>query len=234
MSNYIGSDEFYTMEGRELYRSGFQMPLSNPQVIVEFGSYDGGDGARLKKLYPQARVVSIEADPYRCQMIRELDRDLEIGLEIIECAVSDFDGEIEFYRTLDPNEESGIGSSGSIHKKTDKYKQTYSHLQEIEPFVVASKTLLTLSRELNLGEIDLLHMDVEGAELRVLKGMESLRPKVIFLEKHLGKEMYEGAYDWNEMRSYLLSIGYTLAEESPSDALFTFYPFYRLVEKYQK
>jgi len=156
-------------------------------------------------------------------MIRDLDRDLEIGLEIIECAVSDFDGEIEFYRTLDPNEESGIGSSGSIHKKTDKYKETYAHLQEIEPFVVTSKTLLTLSKDLGLGEIDLLHMDVEGAELRVLRGMESLRPKTIFLEKHLGKEMYEGAYDWDEMRSYLLSIGYTLTAESPSDALFIFY-----------
>lgn len=216
----ISSDGFYKLENREFYHSGFNRDLDDPKVIIEFGSYDGGDGIRFKKTYPNARVISIEADPLRCKMIRETNRELSIGLEVEECAISDIDGDLKFWRTLDPNEKSGIGSSGSLHQKTLKYRETYTHLRETQPFLVPSKTLKTLCRDLNITEIDLLHIDVEGAELRVLKGMGDLRPGTIFLEKHLGYEMYEGAYDSLEMHRYLQSLGYFLEEESPTDALY--------------
>lgn len=219
----IGPDGFYKIENFELYRSGFEAHLTEPRVIIEFGSYDGGDGVRLKMKYPQSRVISIEADPIRYQMIKEMNESLKSGLEVINCAVSDVDGEIEFYQTVDPNEkEWRIGGSGSLHRKTDKYKEIYSHLVEAEPIKVLSKTLSTLCEELKISEIDLLHMDVEGAEMRVIRGIGALRPKMIFLEKHLGKDMYEGAYDWNEMRNFLISKGYTLTTETYSDAIFSY------------
>jgi len=221
--NMIGKDGFYNIEGIELYRSGFSMPLLDPKVIIEFGSYDGGDGIWLKNQYPKARVVSIEADPIRCQVIRETNEKLGTGLEILEYAVSDFDGEVEFYQTFDPNEEKFlVGGSGSLHRKTEKYKGIYSHLSEGKPIIVRSRTLKTLCRKLEIEKIDLLHMDVEGAEMKVIRGMGSLRPRVIFLEKHLGEDMYEGAYDWKEMKSHLLSLGYFFVTETQSDAIFSY------------
>jgi FkbM family methyltransferase len=218
----IGPDSFYEYKGHTLYRSGFISDiLKDPKVIFEFGSYDGGDGVRLKTSFPEARVISIEADLERYEVIKNMNENLEIGLEVLNCAVSDTDGEILFYPTIDPNEkETRTGGSGSTLKKTQLYKETYTHLTEIEPIKVQSKTLKTICEELGINEIDFLHMDVEGAEHRVIKGMGDLRPKYIFLEKHLGGEMYEEAYDWYEMRDDLKSLGYTLVAESPSDALF--------------
>lgn len=218
----IGPDSFYEYKGRTFYRSGFISDvLKDPKVIFEFGSYDGGDGTRLKTSFPGARVISIEADPERYKVIKNMNEDLQIGLEILNCAVSDSDSEILFYPTIDPNEkETRTGGSGSIHKKTQLYKDTYTHLTEIEPIRVQSKTLKTICEELLIDSIDFLHMDVEGAEHQVIKGMGDLRPKHIFLEKHLGGLMYEGAYDWSEMKADLESLGYILIAESPSDALF--------------
>ena len=34
-----------------------------PKTIIEFGSYDGGDGLKYKLDFPEADVISIEADP---------------------------------------------------------------------------------------------------------------------------------------------------------------------------
>lgn len=218
----IGSDGFYRIEGYELYRSGFEAPLFDPKVIIEFGSYDGGDGARLKLQYPGARVISIEADPIRHRMIEKMNSELRIGLEVVNCAVSNFDGEAEFYQTIDPNEkEWKVGGSGSLHRKTQKYKEIYSHLVEVAPIRVQCRTLRTLCDELSTGEIDLLHVDVEGAEMKVIEGMSNLRPKTIFLEKHLGEEMYEGAYDWEEMKNCLIALGYKFLAETHSDAIFS-------------
>lgn len=222
INKMIGPDSFYEHKGRTFYRSGFiSDSLKDPKIIFEFGSYDGGDGVRLKTSFPEARVFSIEADPERYEVIKSMNKNLQIGLEVLNCAVSDTDGEILFYLTIDPNEkETRTGGSGSTLKKTQLYKDTYTHLTEIEPIRVKSKTLKTICEELDINEIDFLHMDVEGAEHRVIKGMGDLRPKHIFLEKHLGREMYEGAYNWNEMRDDLKSLGYVLVAESPSDALF--------------
>ena len=169
-------------------------------------------------------MISIEADPVRYEIIKAMEEKLGIGLEVFNFAVSDIDDEIDFYPTFDPNEDNpeGIGGSGSIHKKTQKYKDTYTHLRELEPTKVQSKKLKTVCKDLEIEEIDFLHMDVEGAEFKVLRGMFMLRPKMIFLEKHLGSEMYEGAYQWDHMSAYLRYLGYSLAAESPSDAIFIF------------
>jgi FkbM family methyltransferase len=221
----LTNDGFYELGCYTLYRSGFDIDnLVDPKVIFEFGSYDGGDGARFKNRFLDCRVISIEADPVRYEIIKEMNESLDLELELFNFAVSDVDGEIDFYPTLDPNEKNpdGIGGSGSIHKKTQKYKDTYSHLEELEPTKVQSKTLQTLCKELGIEEIDFLHMDVEGAEFKVLRGMWMLRPKMIFLEKHLGSDMYEGAYQWDHMAAYLKYLGYSLAAESPSDAIFIF------------
>lgn len=214
------SDGFYEIGGYNLYRSGFSIEcLEDPKVIFEFGSFDGGDGVRFKTKFPNCRVISIEADPTRYEIIKEMNEKLKIDLEVFNFAISDLDEEIDFYPTFDPN-ENGVGGSGSIHKKTQKYKDTYDHLTELEPIKVQSKRLETLCKELEIEEIDLLHIDVEGAEFKVLRGMFMLRPKMIFLEKHLGSDMYEGAYHWDQMSAYIRYLGYMLAAESPSDAIF--------------
>jgi len=54
---------------RDLWHSFLDINLvkticnNNVKTIIEFGSYDGGDGIKYKYNFPDAKVYSIEASP---------------------------------------------------------------------------------------------------------------------------------------------------------------------------
>lgn len=99
------------------------------------------------------------------------------------CAVvssEDEDTVTLFIPLLDENE---MDVHAAIGKNIDDFN--YSEYKEI---VVPGKTLNTILEETNIDKIDLLSIDVEGAELQVLLGfnISKYQPKLILLEdKHL-------------------------------------------------
>lgn len=77
--------------------------------------------------------------------------------------------------------------------------------QNFEKITVTAITLADLCVQMNVSEVDLLSIDVEGAELDVLMGasLSTLRPKLILLEdKHL----------YLSKHRYLTQAGYLLAQ----------------------
>ena len=193
-----------------------------PNVIMEFGSYDGGDGVNYKQIFPDASVYSIEACPERFKVISSyIDK---FDVKAFNYAMCDYDGEIEFYQMTCPDtlDHPGMyGGSGSINKKTDLYKQSWSHIEELAPIKTPCRRLDTLCKEENIGHIDFLHVDVEGAEHKVVKGFGELRPSMLWLETHLGKEYYgPDAYIKTELNEHLISIGYMQIIDTPNDTLY--------------
>lgn len=190
----------------------------DPETILEFGSYDGGDGVRYKKTFPNCRVISIEACPIRFNLIKDLENKFDI--EAYNYAVCDTDGQIEFFQVADENVIDNplkFGSSGSINQRTDKYKNRFSHITEQPGITVDSIRLDTFCSNNNITDIDFVHCDVEGAEHRVVMGMGVMRPKLILLEMHLGKEYYGNhAYDTDELHSHMLDLGYAMVENTAS------------------
>lgn len=216
----------FEVKGIRLYKSEFPSEwlkhLGNPKVIVEFGSYDGGDGAFYKQMFPDARVISIEASPSRSAAIASYAG--KLGIEFYECAISNYTGEIDFYEVYDPNVldcPDKTGSSGSINKRTDLYKSTFSHLVEKKPVQIISMRFDDFCEAvLDTSEVDFVHIDVEGAEHKVLEGMGELRPKVMWLERYLGKEYYgPDAYSVGDIEKICESMGYSIVESTPSDIL---------------
>lgn len=196
-----------------------------PKVILEFGSYDGGDGVLYKNSFPNCRVISIEACPERYTIV-EKNAD-KFGIESYNYAVCDFDGKIDFFQVEDTiscknnSYESSFGSSGSINSRTDVYKVKFPHVKEKPSILIDSVRLDTFCEMNEVKNIDLLHCDVEGAEHKVIAGMGSLRPKLLWLEVHLGKEFYgENAYDPVELNSVLRDMGYIMVESNGSDNLY--------------
>ena len=193
-----------------------------PKTILEFGSYDGGDGAYYKEKFPESRVVSIEACIERFNTIKEYND--KIGIEIHNYAVCDYNGYIEFYKVKDPNvmdHSDGYGSSGSINQRTDAYKRQFSHIKEQEPIQTKCIRLDSFCIENKIESIDFLHVDVEGAEHKVVKGFGELRPSILWMETHLGKAYYgENAYDVSELDAELFSMGYEIKERLAADTLY--------------
>jgi len=86
--------------------------------------------------------------------------------------IADFDGRVSFYPPENPKHVSH-----TILFKTETQSNAIT---------VSVKRLSTIMRELGHNHIDVLKMDIEGAEYKVIKDMEQLdiRPKQILVEFH--------------------------------------------------
>ena len=101
-------------------------------------------------------------------MILLLREELEkkFGLHTFNYAVCDYDVTIDFFQVKDLNvmdHKGKFGSSGSINKRIDLYKNKFSHIEEQSPVNTPCIRLDTFCKHNNIDHIDFLHVDVEGA-----------------------------------------------------------------------
>ena len=204
--------------GAEVYCSSFNPSwLSElnikPRVIIDVGSYDGGDALKLSKAFPEARIVTIEADPFRATIVRQNLAATDI--EIVEAAVQDHEGLVEWFPALINGTPD---ASGSIFLMTEKEAAKRSHINQVhEPARVRGRRLSALIHELGIEGIDLLHMDIQGAEHAALLGLGEHRPRMIYLEVGAA---YEGAPSTGEVHALLRRMGYRLAADFRTDRLY--------------
>jgi|694.fasta_scaffold82654_3 FkbM family methyltransferase len=224
----MGDYRNYEVDGVKMYKSDFNINWifkhlgRTPNVIMEFGSYDGGDGVFYKKTFPDAEVYSIEACDERYKVIQKLDE--IFGIHTFNYAICEYDGYIDFYPVKDPNvmdHQDKFGSSGSINQRTDLYKRNFGHIIEQVGKKVPCIRLDTFCKNNNINHIDFLHVDVEGAEHRVISGLGELRPSILWLETYLGKEYYgENAYVTADLHKMIIDLGYEIVEQTSADTLY--------------
>lgn len=224
----------YTLDGYSFGRSFFNMEwvtavTDTPKVIFDIGCYDMGDSIRFKQRFPGAEVYSFEASHYRHEKLRETSA--KYGLNFVPFAVSDKVGTATFYDAEVFDDEGKIGpridAQGSFFQHTDIYKHKNPRIkQKAETTEVKTITVESFCVEKNISEIDVLYVDVEGAELQVVKGMGSLRPKMVFVEtldfsNATKAAMWHGeATKSQELENYLISIGYQLVKILDADRLY--------------
>ena len=186
----------------------------DPRVIIDAGSYDGGDAYRFQQEFPQARVVAIEAEPARQKIVRQSLADTPVT--IVEAAVGDRDGEADWYTAT---HRGRIDAQGSLYRQTERMNRRTPDVRQVDrPTRVKTMRLDTLCRKFGIAEIDFLHMDIQGAEYVALEGLGSMRPKLIFLE--ITKKGWIGAASPEKIHSMLTRRGYVLAAALKSDRLY--------------
>jgi FkbM family methyltransferase len=118
-------------------------------LVVDCGANIGISVLYFKSIYPAARVIAYEADP---GIFRVLKQNLESngigGVELINKAVGTENGVAHFW--------SQGGDSGRIAVEADKSK------------ALVDVPVIRLREHLAGREVDLLKMDIEGAEAEVL------------------------------------------------------------------
>jgi FkbM family methyltransferase len=202
-----------------LYHSSFNldwlMELGlEVNTVVELGSYDGGDAYRFKKAFPNARVITVEADPTRYDIVQ---RNLEgQGIEILNCAACATDGDVDwFVSTIDGEPQA----QGSMYLHSQKYQKKFPQVQQADkPQKVPGRRFETLGKELFLSEVDFLYMDIEGAEHNVLQSLGEIRPRVIYLEWR--RDYFQDTKSSQESEALLARMGYRMILMKKSDRMY--------------
>ena len=169
---------------RELWHADLDLQIvrqscKKVQTILEFGSYDGGDGIRYKYHFPEADVYSIEASPSCYRNVKTLSK---YGLKVFNYAISDTIGEVDFYETYDSDNDN-YAPCGAIDRDLCSTERLGEAPLRIEaPIRVPSLTVEKFCEQQSITSIDLMHVDVEGHALQCLTGLGKIRPKVIYIE----------------------------------------------------
>jgi len=174
-----------------------------PKVIFDVGCNNGGDSIRFKRKWKNAQVHAFEADPGINDKIKDYMKDE--GIILSNIGVSDEDGERNFYSAKVASGRQVICGSGTFiesRAKDGDYRIIFS-----DPIKIKTISLHTYCQENNITEIDLLHIDVEGLELNVIKGLKNIRPKVIFAEQH---PLILSPTQVNDFHTYMLEHNYQL------------------------
>jgi FkbM family methyltransferase len=149
-------------------------------------------------------AMLVEPDPVCITAINEYFKDKK-NVRLMPYAVFDPPGNIELYRTNASTFVSTLNSTPAL--VNDKYKP-----KDKDKFNAISKRF----NEIDEGNLDLISIDVEGAEWFVIKDIIS-KPKVISTEIRAKKYInpfYDKIKDWME------SNGYVVWYEFDSDVVF--------------
>jgi FkbM family methyltransferase len=213
-----------SLEERRLYQSRFNMAWLDelrlsPKIIFDVGAYDGGDSIRFKYRFPDARVVAFEADPERYRIVTE--NAAPFGIACVNAAVCDCDAPVSWYRSQDARYGgAATGAQGSMYRHSPAYAARYDFVQQsVTPTSVEGVRIDTFCGRAGIGEIDVAHIDVEGAEHEVVAGFGSILPKLIYAEV-APFDSWIGARRPRELHRRLASLGYFLAAELISDRLY--------------
>ena len=156
-------------------------------------------------------VFWIEADPDACQRLL-----WNIGEYPNQRArrslITDTDGDVHVFHV------ANNGGKSSSMFELGQHKQVWPNVEYVSSFQAEGVTLETALRrdEVNLDEYDALVLDVQGAELLVLKGAEGILDKFKFIQCEAAEfELYKGGCQLKDLDEFLTARGWKRSQTWP-------------------
>lgn len=195
------------------YHAKFSMIKSlvsneNP-VIFEIGSHYGEDTLRFLEIFLNPKIYCFEPDPRNIEIFKKYVNNENVSL--VEKALTNYEGFAEFYQSysdkpdmkipekydwIDEKEyfDKKLNNSGSSSLKKG-YANTLPNSIKV-PVTTGEKWLSTLPEKFN--QIDLMWVDVQGAESEVIEGFGKAINLVKFIWMEYGEVSYEGGLSRND------------------------------------
>jgi FkbM family methyltransferase len=175
------------------------------KTFVDIGAHMGSVVSRVMRHDATAKIIAVEAIP---EKVTRLRRNFP-SIEIHSCALGETDGETTFFVNT---KESGLSSLG---------KPAAGNVPHVREIRVALRRLDGL---ISSDGIDVIKIDVEGAELGVLIGgektIEKNRPTIMFESGPADPDdglpyTKEALWKWFSDRDYALLVPNRLAHDDP-------------------
>jgi FkbM family methyltransferase len=174
-------------------------------IIFDIGSRDCMQSIEFYNAFPNSQIYAFECNPNTLDLCKKNIEHYKDRITLIEGAVCDYDGEITFYpinqeKTITTWKDGNPGAS-SIFKSNGKYTVEKYVQDEIK---INCHRLDTVMKTYNIEKVDIIWMDLQGAELLALKGLGNYIDDVRYIHTEVSyKEMYSGQVMFNELNNYL-------------------------------
>jgi FkbM family methyltransferase len=201
-------------EGVELFRNQTSIELSfllqflpyNP-FILEVGAFRGEGTIAAAKTWPKSHIMAFEPDPYAYVELQKNTAALD-NVEIYNLAVNTYTGSALFNVCLGPNNNEPAYGYASSLLPLKKGMEIYCKGPQI---AVPCVTLDSWCESHNIQRIDLLRIEIEGAEHSVLKNSLNTLKKVqaIFIKTYIHPHRI-GAVSYPDLKAFLEKSGFVL------------------------
>jgi len=162
-------------------------------TFVEIGVHFGEDTRKFRAMHPNARIIGFEPDPRNVKIIR--DTGIDKICEFYPVALSDKNETRPFYMSSgkatwssDPQHRDNDWSSSS------SLKRPTGHL-EMHKWITFPGTAMVECRRLDdidIGIIDFMWVDVQGAEDIVFAGAANTLARTRYVYTEYATNLYEG------------------------------------------
>lgn len=190
-------------------------------VFFDIGACEGESSIRYARLFPNAVIYTFEPLPSNFELVLSNIKHYKINsIHPVQLCLSDSAGETTFYvssgkpdHAEDENWDYGNKSSSLL--APEKTKELHSWLKFENAITVQTSTLQQFCTENDIDHIDFIHMDVQGAELMVLKGAKDFIQHInmVWLEVE-AVELYKGQPLKRDVEDFMKTNGFVKLEDT--------------------
>lgn len=189
---------------RRAFRNFRHLPRLDYRRVIDAGASCGAFTDAFLQLHQPERIVLVEAIPELAFKLAE-KYSSDSRISVVAAALADRNGEARF----DINRSEASSSLLSIDPRNSKWFGR--DLSVATSITVPTITLSELMTRENLDEVDLLKLDLQGAERLVLTGAADAldRVQVIYAEVFF-EQLYDRAWLFRDVDAFLSERGFKL------------------------
>lgn len=185
------------------------------KYILDVGAHWGQDSLHIAKEQEDIMVIAFEPTPELAEKLREHSKEFVERYFVCEDAISDFNGEADFHMV------EGDTGSASLNEFSEGLDKTWPNRDD---FVVRGSKKVNVYRldtwldrfAPHITEIEHLHIDAQGSDLAVLKGLgekiSMVRSGVVEVPQSPELSLYKGQHTKEETVQFLEQNGFNITK----------------------
>jgi FkbM family methyltransferase len=188
--------------------------LSTPIVALDVGARDAFVHTRWNALPPDmVRLHGFEPDPPECDALNRRAAAEGLDFHFHPVALAERTGPIDFHRYAEP-------AAGSLYPANRRVVERYCYGREsplssqfelVEKRTIEAKSMADWARGAGVAEIDFCKLNVQGAELDILRGAGPLLDSVLgIVAEQTFHATYVGAPLFGEVYEFLRAAGFSM------------------------
>lgn len=178
-------------------------------VILDIGSRDGCQSLELNRWFPHAKIYAFEPVKENYEFTVKNVESIK-NIQAYPYAINYYNGKTKFYEVYNGN----VGAS-SLLQTTNHWRSSQWFQKETEVDCIVLSDWL---KENNIKYVDLIWMDVQGAEIIVLDSLKDYLDNVKVIATEVGiEELYHNSTSKSELDNKLKS--FIAIDETPESLM---------------